>query len=105
MNKSLNLDQSCIMLDEILYGQPILYANGMGEGSLDRKPGSIIKLPLAESKITAVAIPSDIPHPLPLAAHLPSSNVETNKVSHRATRRHAPQSPRQLPRICRRLRC
>lgn len=87
MNKSLNLDQSCIMLDEILYGQPILYANGMGEGSLNRKPGSIIKLPLPESKITAVAIPSDIPNALKFAADLRSSIDETSSVPGVATGR------------------
>src|SRR5260221_11231507 len=89
INKSLNLDQSCIMLDEILYGQPILYANGMGEGSLDRKPGSIIKLPLIDSKITAVAFTSDVPNALAFAADLRSSIDETSSVPGVATGRIA----------------
>jgi hypothetical protein len=47
MNKSLNLDMSCIALDQIIYGNPILYANGIGEGTIDRKAGRIIQLPTA----------------------------------------------------------
>ncbi len=87
MDEKLNLDQSCIMLDQIIYGNPILYANGMGDGSIERRSGRIIQLPLIESKITAVAIPSDIPNALAFAADLRSSVDEVSGVPGVATGR------------------
>src|SRR6266704_2038516 len=87
MNEALNLDLSCIMLDEVIYGNPILYANGMGDGSIDRKAGRIIQLPLIESKITAVAIPSDVPNALAFAADMRSSFDEVSGVPGVATGR------------------
>ncbi len=87
MNEALNIGQSCIMLDQIIYGNPILYANGMGDGSIERRSGRIIQLPLVESKITAVAIPSDIPNALAFAADLRSSVDEASGVPGVATGR------------------
>src|SRR6266567_4676781 len=87
MNEALNIGQSCIMLDQIIYGNPILYANGMGDGSIERRSGRIIQLPLVESKITAVAIPSDIPNALAFAADLRSSIDEASGVPGVATGR------------------
>src|SRR6266702_2523438 len=87
MNEALNIGQSCIMLDQIIYGNPILYANGMGDGSIERRSGRIIQLPLVESKIMAVAIPSDIPNSLAFAADLRSSVDEASGVPGVATGR------------------
>ncbi len=87
MNEALNIGQSCIMLDQIIYGNPILYANGMGDGTIERRAGRIIELPLIESKITAVAIPSDIPNSLAFAADLRSSVDEASGVPGVATGR------------------
>ncbi len=87
MNEALNIGQSCIMLDQIIYGNPILYANGMGDGTIERRAGRIIELPLIESKITAVAIPSDIPNALAFAGDLRSSIDEASGVPGVATGR------------------
>ena len=87
MNEALNIGQSCIMLDQIIYGNPILYANGMGDGSIERRSGRIIQLPLVESKIMAVAIPSDIPNALAFAGDLRSSIDEASGVPGVATGR------------------
>src|SRR5579875_1721110 len=64
MNEALNLTQSCINLVLVLYGQPILYAPGAGEGTLELHPGKIIQLPLPDNKIEAVSIASDVEHAL-----------------------------------------
>jgi len=87
MNKSLNLVQSGINLVELLYGTPTMYGNGMGDGTIDRSPGRIIQLPLIESKITAVAITSDVPNALAFANDLRSSIDETSSVPGVATGR------------------
>ncbi len=87
MNEALNLDLSCIMLDEIIYGNPILYANGMGDSQIERRAGRIASLPLIESKITAVAIPSDVPNALAFAADMRSSFDEVSGVPGVATGR------------------
>ncbi len=59
----------------------------MGDGSIERRSGRIIQLPLVESKITAVAIPSDIPNALAFAADLRSSIDEASGVPGVATGR------------------
>src|SRR5205085_1757237 len=87
MNKSLNLEQSCIMLDEILYGHPILYATGTGENVIDIRPGKIIGLPLSESKIVAVPIQSDVANALAFSDNLRSDMDEQSHVPGVATGR------------------
>lgn len=72
MNESLNLTQSCVNLVQVLYGQPILYAPGTGEGVLELHPGKIIQLPLPDNKIEAVAIASDVGNALTFADNLRS---------------------------------
>ncbi len=52
----------------------------MGDGSIERRSGRIIQLPLVESKIMAVAIPSDIPNALAFAGDLRSSVDEASGV-------------------------
>lgn len=89
VNQALNTEQSCINLDIILYGQPILYATGTGEQIIDIKPGKIIGLPLSESKIVAVPIASDIANGLKFAADLRSSIDEQTGVPGVATGRIA----------------
>ncbi len=89
VNNALNTEQSCINLDIILYGQPILYATGTGEQIIDVKPGKILGLPLSESKIVAVPIASDIANGLKFAADLRSSIDEQTGVPGVATGRIA----------------
>lgn len=93
VNESLNLVQSNINRIQKLYGAPVLYANGMGEGVIDIKPGKIIRLPLPDSKITAVAIASDVANALAFAANLRSDIDEQSSVPGVATGRIA-----ELPR-------
>lgn len=97
MNKSLNLTLSCIISDEIIYGLPILYANGIGDTVVERKAGRIASLPTPESKITAVAIPSDIPNMLSVANDLRSSIDETSHVPGVATGRMSTVPHGNLP--------
>lgn len=59
LNNSLNLVLSSTNRVLKIYGTPILTATGVGESSIDIKPGKIIGLPLPESKVSAVAIASD----------------------------------------------
>jgi len=87
VNKSLNLTQSCVNLVQILFGQPILYATGTGEQSIDIRPGKIIGLPLTESKIMAVNIASDVANSLSFAANLRSDIDEQTGVPGVATGR------------------
>lgn len=87
MNKALNLVQSCINLVELLYGQPILYANGVGDQVIDVRTGKIIALPLPESKISAVAISSEVPAALDFAVNLRSDIDEQSHVPGVATGR------------------
>jgi len=89
MNKSLNLVESGISLVELLYGTPTMYSNGIGEGTINRRPGQIIQLPLIDSKITAVALTTDVPNALAFAADLRSSIDETSSVPGVATGRIA----------------
>lgn len=89
VNQALNLEQSCMNLDILLYGQPILYSTGTGEQIIDIKPGKIIGLPLTESKIVAVPIASDLANSLKFAADLRSSIDEQTGVPGVATGRIA----------------
>jgi hypothetical protein len=87
INQALNLVQSNINRILKLYGSPILYATGTGEGTIDIKPGCIIKLPLSESKIVAVTLASDIANALSFAADLRSDIDEQSGVPGVATGR------------------
>ncbi len=87
VNNALNLVQSNINRINKLYGSPILYANGMGEGTIDISPGRIIRLPLAESKVVAVPITSDIANALAFAENLRSDIDEQSSVPGVATGR------------------
>lgn len=80
MNKAINLALSCMQLNNIIYGQPLLYATGVGESELDRKPGKIATLPLPESKIDAVQIPTDLANQLAYVADLRSDMDELSGV-------------------------
>lgn len=93
VNKALNLVQSNVNRIQKLYGAPVLYANGMGEGTIDIKPGKIIRLPLPDSKISAVAIASDVANALAFAGNLRSDIDEQSSVPSVATGRIA-----ELPR-------
>ncbi len=87
VNASLNLVQSCINRILKLYGGPILWASGMGEGTIDVQTGKIIRLPLTDSKIEAVALKSDIVNALKFAADLRSDIDEQSGVPGVATGR------------------
>lgn len=52
VNEAINVVNSNINITEKI--QRILYANGVGEGTIDVHPGKITQLPLPESKIEAV---------------------------------------------------
>jgi hypothetical protein len=86
VNKSLNLVQSCISLIELLYGQPILWANGTGEQVIDIRPGRIIGLP-PDGKIGAVTLTSDVTNALNFANNLRSDIDEQSGVPGVATGR------------------
>jgi hypothetical protein len=89
VNNSLNLVQSNVNRIQKLFGSPVLYANGMGEGVIDIKPGKIIRLPAVDSKITAVALASDTSNALAFAANLRSDIDEQSSVPGVATGRIA----------------
>ena len=80
MNKALNLLQSCMQLVQILYGQPVLFAPGMGEGNINIQPGRIIQLPLPENKIESVAITSDVANSIAFADEIRSDMDEQSSV-------------------------
>lgn len=80
MNESLNLTQSCINLVQVLYGQPVLYANGVGSQVIDMHPGHIIGLETPDGKITAVNIPSDTQYALAFADSIRSDIDEQSAV-------------------------
>lgn len=87
LNNGLNLTQSSANRDIKLLGAPLLYSNGVGEGTTDTAPGRIMHLPLIDSKITAVQIHSDIPAALAFAADLRSDIDELSAVPGVATGR------------------
>lgn len=87
VNNALNLVQSCVNRINKLYGSPIIYSTGMGDGDIAVNPGRIIQLPLAESKIVAVNIMSDIPNALKFAEDLRSDIDEQSSVPGVATGR------------------
>jgi len=87
MNESLNLVLSCIARIEKIYGGPIIYSKGTGEGTLDYVPGKIIQLPLWEQSIEAVTIHSDVTNALTFAEDLRSDMDEQSHVPGIATGR------------------
>ena len=90
VNKSLNMVQSCIQLIEIIYGQPIVWASGVGESAVKIEPGKVIVLPpTPESKMGAVPIASDVPNALTFAENLRSDIDEQSSVPGVATGRIA----------------
>lgn len=60
LNNALNLNESDINRLGKINGSPIITAVGVGESSIDHKPGKITVLPMLESKIAAVQIAGDI---------------------------------------------
>jgi len=70
-----------------MYGQPILFSNGVAESVIDIKPGRIIGLPTTESKIESVTITSDTANALSFAHDLRSDMDEQSKVPGVATGR------------------
>lgn len=80
MNNALNLVQSNINRVNKFYGQPVLYATGVGETAIAIQVGRIIGLPTTESKIVAVQITSDLMNALAFAADLRSDMDEQSAV-------------------------
>jgi hypothetical protein len=87
VNKALNLTQTDINIDNILYSRPILYASGTGRQDFDVSPGRITGFELPESKIAAVPIAADIANALAFAANLRSDIDEQSSVPGVATGR------------------
>jgi hypothetical protein len=87
MNNALNLDLSDINRVEKIYGGPIVYAPGLGEGVIDIAPGKIIKLPLPENKLEAVQIHSDVANALLFSKDLRSDMDELTRTPGVATGR------------------
>src|SRR5258708_5092230 len=88
VNKALNMTQSCIEIVEIIYGQPIVVAQGVDESKVNIQPGKVIVLPPGpESKMYAIAIQSDVPNALQFAADLRSDIDEQSSVPGVATGR------------------
>lgn len=80
INNSLNFVQSNTNRVLKLYGGPILYAPGLGEGIIDVSIGHITQLPLPENKIEAVQIQSDLANALLFAANLRTDMDEQSAV-------------------------
>ena len=80
MNTALNLNQSSINRLEKLFGGPILYANGAGQGNIDLAPGKIIGLGTVEGKITAVALPTDTANAMTFGGDIRSNIDEQSGV-------------------------
>jgi len=80
VNKALNLVESDIAQGLWFYGNPILYAGGVGQSVIDIKTGKIIVLPLPESKITAVTLHTEIDKALLFAEDLRSNIDEASGV-------------------------
>lgn len=87
MNNALNLDLSDINRTEKIYGAPLIYAPGLGEGLIDIAPGKIVKLPLPENKLEAVQIHSDVANALAFAKDLRSDMDELTRTPGVATGR------------------
>lgn len=91
LNIALNLVQSNINRVEKMYGQPILYATGVGDSVIDIKPGRIIGLPTPDSKILSVPITSDTTNAMVFAENLRSDMDEQSAVPGIATGRMSAQ--------------
>lgn len=90
LNNSLNLTQSNANRVLKIYGQPILWAKGVGESVLDVKPGRFTVLnPHPESAMGAVPITSDLGSALSFAGNLRSDIDEQSGVPGVATGRIA----------------
>ncbi|MGH2478065.1 MAG: phage portal protein [Ktedonobacteraceae bacterium] len=87
LNNALNLNESNINRIGKIYGSPILTATGVGDATIDVKPGVVTTLPNPESKITAVAIASDVPNMLSFSENLRSNADEVSGVPGVATGR------------------
>ena len=89
MNEALNLSQSNVNRILKIYGQPVIYATGLGESVISIQPGKIIGLPLPESKINSVPITSDVPAALEFTGNLRSDMDEQSAIPGVATGRIA----------------
>ena len=87
LNDALNLVLTDINSTNRWYGRPIVYATGTGEQLIDIKPGRIIGLPTAESKIVSVAFASDMGSSLAFSNDLRSDIDELTGVPGVATGR------------------
>ncbi len=87
LNKALNATLSDIKRTIRLYGNPILYAPGVGNATIEIAPGKIIQLALPDNKIEAVRIVSDLQNALAYAADLRSTIDELTGVPGVATGR------------------
>ena len=78
VNKAINMEQSCIQIVEILYGQPFIVGKGIGESSVDRTPGRIMLTSL-DGQVYAVNITSDVANAL---AFLEDLRSDMDEMSH-----------------------
>lgn len=88
VNNALNLVQSNINRSEKIYGNPFLWAKGMGASIIDVKPGKVTGLP-PEGEMGAVEITTDVGNALQFAANLRSDIDEQSAVPGVATGRIA----------------
>lgn len=93
LNNALNLNGSNTNRTIKIYGNPLLYANGMGEAAIDAKPGVIASLPLPESKIGAVSFTTDIPGSIQFADTLHKDISEETQIPFVASGRDSTKGP------------
>lgn len=86
VNVALNLLQSNINRSEKIYGNPVLWAKGMGDSITDIKPGKVTGLP-PDGEMGAVTITTDVANGLQFAANLRSDIDEQSSVPGVATGR------------------
>ena len=88
LNNSLNLVQSNINRTEKIYGNPFLWAKGMGESIVDVAPGKVTGLP-PDGEMGAVTISTDVGNALQFANNVRSDIDEQSAVPGVATGRIA----------------
>jgi Phage portal protein, SPP1 Gp6-like len=86
MNTALNMVQSCIAIIEILYGQPFIVGEAIGESNVNRTPGVVMLIPPG-GKVYSVTLTSDVANALVFAKNLRSDMDELSMVPSVATGR------------------
>lgn len=87
MNEALNFVQSNINSVNMIYGAPILWSTGMGQGMMEIPIGRIIGAGHPDAKIASVPITSDMANALSFAANIRSDMDEQSSVPSVATGR------------------